>query len=633
MESIAAAVSIGNHGAQVEGGGGASKVPENAEFITKAALQALKDAKGNDPYYEFGIGSGIRHCNFIISNGVLPTDEMNLNPFINSVAEINRLTEGAFEMFKEGVLDAKKLVCEKIRDRRNARPSAPIDIKKKPLESKLLPVRLKIADAASKVVGDTLFKYKDTESEDRNYDLGFKAAWTFFNTFNPLLLTYLELLETDSITKTFAETYKLCDQGIEKFKEGFLFIKTLMIEALKKEGLLILEEKRQEFVTVSEGLAQIFYDDPYNRDIITKLYLGKLSLIEVFYNFIGKYKLYSKYANDVPELTDYREIKDKSVDLAVYGECFSISMNNLLKKNETGIKSSLMDPEELARSINGNPSAEKSVKAPKSGGKKPRVKKPIANEVVRDQIVPEKKKKEAPPKVIHVLEAPKLPKKKNSDEKREEFARKQKSDFENNVKAGFSKVSYAELQRVVDKQEAKVKKMQVFLEGVSDSVKIDELKKQLVCAEDILQHHREEFAKVTPPNPRRTGRYQKPNTPKIEAAAAEVPDIKTKEFSVHIRSVIATSLHLTDKNWNPINLEGSYTDSQMQTFKICVLYMINFGLFNHRVNQYTLQYAATELSKALPSNQYTRQDLNHKLWSGELDVFSVFEGAGFIFST
>ena len=631
MEGVPAGIS--GQGFEVQsgsggGGGGGSKLPENSPRITQTGLTALVHSKRGNENYELGLRAGLGYCNALDPRLFLQIAVLHLDPVIQAIAKKHQITAGSLKMFEEGFLDARALVSEKLTSVTNTYSSAPSSSNPSSGQVYLGRDRVKIADEASEIVEVALSKIKDNKSGNRCYDLGFKAGWTFLNQLNPLLLTYFELLETNSIIQSFSKKFTLEGVDLEKFKEGFSFFKAHITEKLEAAKLLAPEDEKSGFIKRGEAIAKIYYDHPSNRNSLVELFLDRSKLIKVFYQVMQQGNLYLEYAKDVPELTYYKDIMAHSIDLAIHAECFSNAMSAIFKENQIAIESLMMDPEDLAKSLSPEP--------PKKNKKKKKAKKSsndLSTEPSKEvaKVLPPTPKQV--PVCLEVSKTAKLPAKKSAEEKREEFAHKQKQDFENKIKAGFSKVRYDELQGIVKTQEAKVKKMQLFLEGVSDPAKIADLGKQLICVEEVLQHHRAEFAKVTSSltaalESSRSKAVTSAPLPKVD----HVSVIEKREFSTHIRTVIETILCLINSQGHPINLEGTYTDFQMQTFKICVLYMINRGFFINRLDNSTLTYVASELSTHLPSNKYTPPYLDHQLWNGELDVLRVFVVAGFTFS-
>ena len=276
----------------------------------------------------------------------------------------------------------------------------------------------------------------------------------------------------------------------------------------------------------------------------------------------------------------------------------------------------------------------------------------------------ESKVEEKPKSKPVVVEAPtkkelKAPKE-SADEKRGRIAEQQIKNFEETVakviKAGVSHDSYNQLDKIVNEQRSKVEGMQTFYNKLTEETEMAKSRKALEAAQHILEKFEQAFSKVARPNPRRVGRYGGNKSDNTTAAAENLhtaqpvlpkPDILVgnlhtaqpamrepgllNEFTVHIRTVMGL-LNLTNTLNHPIDLDGKYTDPQMQTFKICVLYLINCGYFFYTVPQENLHYVASELCKALPDNKFTPKELYNGLMFNSLEVFSVLAGAGFKFS-
>ncbi len=250
--------------------------------------------------------------------------------------------------------------------------------------------------------------------------------------------------------------------------------------------------------------------------------------------------------------------------------------------------------------------------------------------------------------------------KESADEKRRRIAEQQIKKFEETVeqiiKAGVSHDSYNQLDKIVNEQKSKVEGMQTFYNKLREETEMAKSRKALEAAQYILEKFEQAFSKVARPNPRRVGRYGGKKSGNTAAAVENLntaqPVLKEpvlleknlhtaqqamrepvllNEFTVHIRTVMGL-LNLTNTLNHPIDLNGKYTDLQMQTFKICVLSLINRGYFFYTVSQENLHYVASELCKALPDNKFTPKELYNGLMFNSLEVFSVLAGAGFKFS-
>lgn len=513
MEAVEAGVSAGTYSTK----SGGSKPAGDIARVNRAALEALKTANGNNSHYEFGVKAVMHHCNTLFRMGAVPTEEIDLGSYIQEVANANKLEGDAFENFKRGVLQGRNLVC-------------------KQMKSQSLNNRAGIATSAGVIIGQTLSEIRNTITGEKFYDVGFQAGWKFCHNTHVYFLPYFEVLETDSLIKLFSKENKYSAAELEKFKKGFNSVTELVVKKLKEINVLIPEDKKEQWAKNGKDLAKKYYEDPDNRAMIINLYEGRSKIVEAFYNYIAKNRSLWKYAEDVSGVTDFREIKKKSLHLAVLVECFISSMNILLKENEKAIQAHKMDPEDLAKLIEEGSSEEKAAAAPSKKSSK------------------KKKKRNRKPKVEGAL----------------------------NPNQG--------------------------LENGEEITPVDADAKSEKELSDVKTS----------------------SSPVACAAFPKVLIVEKEGFSVPVLTVIKTILMLTDESENPINIDGEYTATQRQIFKICVLYMINSGFFN-RLDLISQDDAASQLCLAIPSNDYDPRALNCKLYSREVSVFVVLREAGFTF--
>jgi len=532
MEAVAAGVSTGVYSTQ--SGGGGSKPPSNIASINRAAIEALNAANGNDPHYEFGLKAVTQHCNALYRMGILPTEEIDLGPYINQLAKANNLTGARFQQFERGVLQGRRFICKQM--------------KAQSLHNKGV-----VVTSTGVVIGKALADIKNTITGEKFYDMGFRAAWKFCSDTNAYLLPYFELLETDGLIKAFSEEYKFSPTDLEKFKKGLYFVIELVISKLKEIKALVSEDEKERCLKIGKDLARKYYDDPTNRGTIINLYEGKSKILEAFYNYIEKNRSHWKYAHDVPGVTDFSEIRKKSLALAVFVECFISSINTLLKENEQAIQAHRMDPEDLAEMIEEGSKKEEGKAPSRKSGKK-------------------KKKRSRKPKVEGAPNVEAAP----------------------NVETAPN------------------------VEGARKPEQGLEIGEELTPV-DAGANSKKELSDV-----------KTSSSPVACATFPKLLTVKNEEFSVPVLTLIKTRLMLTDELGNPINIDGEYTPTQRQIFKVCVLFMINSGFFN-RLDLISQEDAASRLGIAIPANDYDPRALNCKLYNQEVSVFDVLRDTGFTF--
>ncbi len=449
------------------------------------------------------------------------------------------------------------------------------------------------------------------------YDLGVAVALRYFEDlpsdarllFENVLLGQIDValkhmiqMEKDANGKDDSELSE-CEKK-ENFTKGYFHIVQQLQQNMQSEKSA--SPKQKDF-NKGVAFAKKFHNDPSNRSSLLNAFENREELTKYFHDYSMNKNFHLEFCLKVG---DKNMLQSGRYSICLEG--FIEEMNSFFKEHEGSFRAQFTDPEDLAREINGEVT-------PKPTHRSKKKKTAPKSLIVVDS--PLKENRPKPQKVSTPLPTiVQKPIKESKEAKRNRIAEERIKAFEKNVSDGV----LAHLEDEVNEQEVKVQKMEKFHTTLTDPEKIAASMDVLAVAQKILVKFKEAFAKI----------------PKVEdttvaASAVSAPTPmslqqthETKEFSVPVR-VVLMLLGLTNRAYEPLDLSGRYTEEQIQTLKICVLFMINTQVFAWTHSDITQAHIAEQLCIHLPDNDFTPRTLYDNLYF--LDPISVLVGAGFRF--
>ncbi len=519
----------------------------------------------------------------------------------------------------------------------------------------------------SGITKEALETLKDSPGNS-HYKMGIASAMKYFENLAPAMFKVIETYNFSRVIEKKGKETGLRGKRLQEFKKGFNDTAEGLRNQLKKDGCFystpleaFQSQNPEEIIKGGVEIAQEFLQSSSHRSLLAEAYCDKTKLRKIFDDYVFNKDLRLICSSpEASEIDKENMAIGNSLMLGLFYNGFLQEISAYFEKNKLAFDALNEDEAVLAAKINGEP---EKVEAKKKKKKKNTKKSPAIAHLVENSegpFVPVEPKKSEEPKVIQ------LPRKKTPDEKRAKYALLQKNNFSAlvlmTIRNNNPKDESESFIKMIKAQEEKVRKTQSYYDSLTEDEKKSDVKKVLDSAIDVLTHFENEYKKVIPMIIEKKESLTS-LSPSVELSAPAAANVhgnylvpqesfvrvsryhETGKFSVEIHNLVRAILRLENKDGILIELSGSFTDLQMQTLKICLIYMIQNGVFNDRPGILSFHPIIADLNRAFPDNRHTH-DVNNQLILNQRNhmeenhlelnpydnAISVLECAGFKFS-